>query len=115
MLDLLRADAVDILQPDLARCGGLTEGRKIAAMADAYHIPVAPHNMVGPVATIASAHLCACIPNFMTLEYQMGDVPWRDELLGCPLPLENGYLTLSDKPGFGIELNRKALAKYRAE
>ena len=113
--ELFERQAADIIMPDLARTGGILEMKKIAAMADAYHIPVAPHNMVGPVATIAGAHLCACIPNFMILEYQMGDVPWRDELLGCPLPLENGYLTLSDKPGFGIELNRKAMAKYRAE
>ena len=68
--------AADIIMPDLARAGGILEMKKIAAMADTYYIPVAPHNMAGPLATIASAHLCACIPNFMILEYQMGDVPW---------------------------------------
>ena len=113
--ELFERQAADIIMPDLARTGGILEMKKIAAMADAYHIPVAPHNMVGPIATIASAHLCACIPNFMILEYQMGDVPWRDELMDSPLPIEDGCLSLSDKPGLGVELNRKALKTYRAD
>ena len=81
-------------------------------MADTYFILVFPHNMAGPLATIASAHLCACIPNFMILEYQMGDIPWRDELLSKPVTIKDGYLDLFDESGLGVELNRKAIVKY---
>jgi len=91
----------------------MLEMKKIASLADTYYIPVAPHNMVGPVCTIASAHLATCIPNFMILEYQMGDVPWRNDLMTLPLPIENGYIRLSEDPGLGIELNRKTVEKYR--
>ena len=113
--ELFERQAADIIMPDLARTGGILELKKIAAMADTYFIPVAPHNMAGPLATIASAHVCACIPNFMILEYQMGDVPWRDELLSKPLPIRNGFLDLLDEPGLGVALNRKAIVKYKAE
>jgi len=113
--ELFERQAADIIMPDLARTGGLLEMKKIAAMADTYYIPVSPHNMAGPLATIASAHLCACIPNFMVLEYQLSDVPWRDDLLTTPVPIKGGYLELSEEPGLGVDLNRKAVEKYRAE
>jgi L-alanine-DL-glutamate epimerase-like enolase superfamily enzyme len=113
--ELFQKQAADIIMPDLARTGGVLEMKKIAAAADTYYIPVAPHNMVGPVATIASAHLCACIPNFLVLEFQMGDVPWRDELISQPVPIKDGSLELFDAPGLGIELNHAAVGKYRAE
>jgi len=113
--ELFERQSADIIMPDLARAGGILEMKKIAAMADTYYIPVSPHNMAGPLATIASAHLCACIPNFMILEYQMGDIPWRDELLSKPLPIKDGYLDLFDEPGLGVELNRKAIEKYKVE
>ena len=83
--ELFEQQAADIIMPDLARTGGVMEMKKIAAAADTYYIPVAPHNMVGPVATLASAQLCACIPNNLVLEYQLGDVPWVDDLLTVPL------------------------------
>jgi galactonate dehydratase len=113
--ELFERQAADIIMPDLARTGGILEMKKIAAMADTYYIPVSPHNMAGPLATIASAHLCACIPNFMVLEYQLTDVPWRDDLLTSPLPIKDGYLELFEAPGLGVELNKKALEKHRAE
>jgi galactonate dehydratase len=113
--ELLERQAADIIMPDLARTGGVMEMKKIAAAADTCHVPIAPHNMVGPVATIASGHVAASTPNFLILEYQMGDVPWIDELLSAPVPIQGGDLVLADRPGLGFELNHKAVAKYRAE
>ena len=82
---------------------------KIAAMAEAYHVPVAPHNMYGPVATMTSVQLCACIPDFTILEYQWGDVCWRDELTGGAIPVKGGYIEVTDEPGIGLQLNHEAL------
>ena len=113
--ELFEREAADIIMPDLARAGGILEMKKIAAMADAYYIPVAPHNMVGPVATVASAHLSACVPNLMVLEYQLDDVSWRDELINRPLVIKDGYLELFEEPGLGIELNHDALEKYSVQ
>ena len=113
--ELFARQAADIVMPDLARAGGVLEMKKIAALADTYYVPVAPHNMVGPVATIASAHLCACVPNFLVLEYQLGDVEWIDELISRPVPIRDGHLDLFDTPGLGISLNHAAVQKYRAE
>ncbi len=113
--DLFARQAADLVMPDLARTGRVLEMKKIAAMADAHYVPVAPHNMVGPVATIASSHLCACVPNFLILEYQLGDVPWIDELISRPVPIRDGYLELIGAPGLGVSLNHVAAEKYRAD
>jgi L-alanine-DL-glutamate epimerase-like enolase superfamily enzyme len=110
--ELFELQAADIVMPDLTYVGGMMEMHKIAAMADAYHVPVAPHNMYGPLATMASAQICACIPNFTILEFQWGDVPWRDEILDRPIPIADGYIEISDEPGIGVELNREALSPY---
>ncbi len=113
--ELLENQAADIIMPDLARTGGILEMKKIAALADTYYIPVAPHNMVGPVATMASAHLCACVPNFLILEFQLGDVDWRDQLLDKPVPVKNGCIELPRDPGIGLELDREELVKHLVE
>lgn len=102
-----------VIQPDLAHCGGLLEGRKIAAMAEAHFIQVAPHNPLSWVNTLASLHLDMAIPNFLLQEFVTDPQPWMDELVRDPLPLEpGGYMRAPDKPGLGIELNEAALAKY---
>jgi galactonate dehydratase len=111
--EMLEEQAADVIMPDLARAGGILEMKKIAALADTYYVPVAPHNMMGPVATMASVHLCACIPNFLILEYQMGDVPWRDDLLDKPLPLAGSHLNLPTDPGLGVRLDHREVSKYR--
>ena len=113
--ELFERQAADVVMPDLACCGGVMELKKIAALADTHFVPVAPHNMVGPVATIASAHVCLATPNFMILEYQLGDVEWIDDLISSPVPLRNGALHLTTAPGLGIKLNHAAVHKYRAE
>ncbi len=113
--EMMEAQAADVIMPDLARAGGILEMTRIAALADTYYVPIAPHNMMGPVATMASIHMCACTPNFLILEYQMGDVPWRDDLLDVPLPLEGAHLSLPIGPGLGVRLNHGEVSKYLAD
>src|SRR5207248_11394530 len=67
--DLLEQQAVDIIMPDIPKCGGLSECRKIAGMAEVYYMPFAPHNVASPIGTMASAHVCATVPNFLVLEF----------------------------------------------
>ena len=67
--DLLESQAVDIIMPDIPKCGGLSECRKIANMAEIYYMPFAPHNVASPIGTMASAHVCATVPNFLVLEF----------------------------------------------
>jgi galactonate dehydratase len=113
--ELFERQAAEIIMPDIARTGGILEMKKIAAMADTYYIPIAPHNMVGPVATMASMHLCAAVPNFLVLEYQLGDVPWINDLISSPIPIKNGYLELPTESGLGIELNMEEVEKRKAD
>jgi len=108
--ELLCKFAVDYIQPDLAHCGGISETKKIAAMAEAYYTPVVPHNPLGPVATAAMIHLSASIPNFVILEYI--PVPDREEVLVEPLQLKDGYFSLPTKPGLGVQLNKKVFSKF---
>ncbi len=76
LYDLIRRRAVDIVMPDLAKCGGVMEGVRIAGQAELYSLPCAPHNVSGPVGTLAMAHVCAAIPNFLILEFHGLDVPY---------------------------------------
>ena len=101
--------AADVLMPDITRCGGISEMRKIAAMAEAYNVPIAPHNPNGPISTIASAHTMATIPNFFRQEFMVKDVPWRDGCLSHPLPVERGCFLLPDRPGLGFDIDENVL------
>jgi galactonate dehydratase len=112
-LPYITAKAVDIVMPDVKYCGGMLELKKIAAIAEAADMPVAPHGPASPVGNLAAAHVCAGLPNFQILEFSYGEVPWRPELIDPPEELVNGYLTLSQRPGLGITLNEKTLARYR--
>jgi galactonate dehydratase len=107
---VLQAGMVDVVQPDICHAGGLTELRKIAAMAEASYIKVAPHNPNGPVATIASVHLAASIPNFLILE--MAHQPLRDEIQRYGLTINNGWAELPRRPGLGIELDPDVIAAH---
>jgi len=101
---LLDKHAVDYIMPDITRCGGPSEMKRIATLAETYNIQVAPHNPNGPLSTIASAHVCAAIPNFFRQEFMYTDVSWRDEVIDHPIDIQNGYLKLSDRPGLGVDL-----------
>ncbi|MFO1095517.1 MAG: galactonate dehydratase [Planctomycetaceae bacterium] len=106
--DLIAARAADILQPDILLCGGLMEAKKIAAMAEAHCLTMAPHNPMGPISTAVSAHFAISTPNFLILEYQMdSEGPMRNLLLK-PFPFKDGHIEVPDTPGLGIELNEQA-------
>jgi L-alanine-DL-glutamate epimerase-like enolase superfamily enzyme len=113
--ELLEREAVDILAPDFQKVGGLLEGRRIADMAEVHFVAVAPHNISSPIGTLASAHLCAAVPNFLALEWHAASVPFFDDLMvGRRGPvIQNGYITVPDRPGLGIELNEAVAYKYR--
>lgn len=114
--DLLSETDVDVLQPDLANCGGITEGKKIAAMADAEHVSIAPHNPQGPIATAMYAHVCTSMPNFMIQETFVDyDVDWAVDLLEDPVRVEDGHLQIPDGPGLGVELNMDAVRDHEYE
>jgi galactonate dehydratase len=111
--DLLEQQAVDIIMPDIPKCGGLSECRKIANMAEVYYVPMAPHNVCGPLGTLASAHVCASIPNFLILEWHWLDYPgWEDFTLQDQPLIQDGHLVLPDRPGIGVEVNDAALRPY---
>lgn len=105
----LELNAVSLIQPDVVRTGGLTATRKIAAMADAYYVPVSPHNPNSPVSTVASAHIGLSTPNFHNLEYLVHDSPLREELITPTVLPVNGEITVPNRPGLGIELNRELI------
>jgi len=86
--------------------------KKVAAMAEASYMSVAPHNPCGPVATAVNVHFAASTTNFLILEYHADDEGQRREIVDEPMKLVNGYLELPDKPGLGIDLNLDALKKY---
>ncbi|MBI4553739.1 MAG: mandelate racemase/muconate lactonizing enzyme family protein [Candidatus Latescibacteria bacterium] len=111
--ELLEQQAVDVIMPDIPKCGGLSECRKIANMAEVYYISFAPHNVCGPLGTIASCHVCASIPNFLVIEWHWVDRPhWHELVLADPPLIQNGYITVPDAPGLGVELNEEAARKY---
>jgi galactonate dehydratase len=103
--EVLELGAAALLQPDLSHCGGVLEARAIAAMAEVYYCGFAPHNPLGPVNTIASAHVGMASPNLVALEICLYAEDWTRGLLTDPLEFRDGYLELSDAPGWGIELD----------
>jgi galactonate dehydratase len=103
--EVLELGAAALVQPDLSHCGGVLEARAIAAMAEVYYCGFAPHNPLGPVNTIVSAHVGMASPNFVALETCLYPPEWTRELLMEPLRIADGYLELSDAPGWGIELD----------
>jgi galactonate dehydratase len=113
--DLLEAQAVEIIQPDVAHCGGIFEMRLIAAQAETHYVLVGPHNWYGPVALTASLHVGACIPNLLRQERPLlyDETEQQRNLLTTPLQVEQGALPLPAGPGLGITLNEEVLAAHR--
>jgi len=111
-----------MIEIDVSMAGGLLEAKKIADLAELYYIPVATHNVAGPVATVASANLAASVREFLgheifsyNPETDFG-VNGNPEILGYDKPLvKDGYIQLSDRPGLGIELNEDAVERYRTD
>ena len=114
--DLIENQAVDFLAPDVPKTGGIAETKKIADMAEMYYQAIIPHNIGSPVATAATVHLGATIPNFVALEYHAREVPWWEDLLARDEPfIKDGYIEVPDDPGLGIELNWDAIETHRKE
>jgi galactonate dehydratase len=102
----LEKQAVSVIQPDMLKCGGLLESRKIAAMAEVYGIPIAPHGVATQLGKIAMAHICATVPNFKILEWANWEYGAQ---IADPVDYREGYVNLPDKPGLGIELRQEVV------
>ena len=99
-------------QPDVCHAGGLTEVRRIAALCDTFGVSMAPHNPLGPVATMVNIHLGFATPNFLIQEVMRADVPWRDEVVTGGVPIIDGYVSPPQGPGIGIEIDAAGAARH---
>ncbi|MBO1112597.1 mandelate racemase/muconate lactonizing enzyme family protein [Bordetella petrii] len=106
--------ACDFIRPDVCMCLGLTGAKKVAALGEAHHVKIIPHNPLSPISTAACVQLDACIPNFALQEYTGEDQPPKRDLVKRPLVLRDGYLEVPQAPGLGIELNLEAIAQLPA-
>ena len=112
---LLEIGAVDIIMPDLQKAGGLGEAQRIANLANVYYTPFAPHMVASFLGAMASAHVCASVPNFLILEWQIyfHTNPMFKEIVHYDGEMVvDGYIPLSNKPGIGVEINEEGLKKY---
>lgn len=100
--------AADYIQPDVSHAGGIGELKKISAEAECRYIGFAPHNPSGPVACAATLQLAGCCPNFSILEIMYSDVAYRRDLTNEALVYKDGYISVPDKPGLGIDINEEA-------
>jgi galactonate dehydratase len=112
---LLEIGAVDIIMPDLQKAGGLGEGQRIANLSNLYYVPFAPHMVASFLGAMASCHVCASVPNFMILEWQIyfhKDPMFKEIVDYDGEMVKDGFITLSEKPGIGVEINEEGLRKY---
>jgi galactonate dehydratase len=112
--DLFAARGCEVVQPDITHCGGLSAARKIAALAEAHRIALAPHNPQGPVSTAASLELGFSQPDYIICETVSEDVEWRKEVVHDHHPLNEKSRTVgaSDKPGLGVDINETAIRQH---
>ncbi len=112
--DLLEKHACQVIQPDLTHCGGFTEARRIAAMAEAYRVAMAPHNPQGPVSTAASLEFGFATPSYVICESVHADVPWRQDIVseGFTIEHKGRIVRPSQRPGLGIEINEAEVKKH---
>jgi galactonate dehydratase len=112
--DLLEKRAASVIQPDLTHCGGLTEARRIAALAEAYRVALAPHNPQGPVSTAASIEFGLATPSYLICESVHRDVPWRADIVSEGFTVEKvgRIVRAGTRPGLGIEINEAEVAKH---
>ncbi|HLA53200.1 MAG TPA: mandelate racemase/muconate lactonizing enzyme family protein [Flavitalea sp.] len=112
---LINETHVDVIQPDMSRCGGLTEAKKIASIAKDNNILCVPHAFKTGILVAASIHLIAAIPNAPFLEFSVTESPIRKGILQDPFVMRDGYVEVPQKPGLGIELNQEVIKKYGIE
>ena len=112
--DLIEQQAVNIIMPDIPKCGGLSECRKIANLAEIYYIPFTPHNVSSPIGTMASAHVCASVPNFLVLEFHwLHRDYWTTIIEDKRDIIVDGFIQMDDKPGIGLELDEEVASQYQ--
>ena len=107
----LEEHAVDIVMPDTV-WNGITVGKKVADYASTYDILFAPHNSHGVLGGLQAAQLCATCENFKILEYEHDDVPWRNDIVTCPIEIQDGHIELSDRPGLGCDIVEERIAEH---
>ena len=112
--ELFEKRAASVIQPDITHCGGLTEVRRIASMAEAYRVSVAPHNPQGPVSTAASIEFGFSAPSYIICESVHSDVPWRQDVVqeGFSVEKEGRIVRPNTRPGLGIEINEEEVRKH---
>lgn len=111
-LPVMQRTIARVVMFDVEWCGGISEGKKIATMAEACQLPVAPHNYGGPILNVASAHIAACSPNLMILETGRNILTnWTDEIITSPLCVSDGYMELPQGPGLGTALQEDILKR----
>jgi len=113
--ELLEQGAADIIMPDIQKCGGLSEARKIADMAHTYYVAFAPHCVVSPIGTMASCHVCAAVPNFLVLEWHwIHRMPlWKGFVKEGDI-IDRGFITVPDRPGIGVEMDDEFARRAQA-
>lgn len=111
-LPLLEDGLIDVAQPDVCHAGGVTELRKIAALCDTYGVTMAPHNPLGPIATMVNVHLGLTTPNFLIQEVMRSDVSWRSEVFSGVPEIKDGHIYPPTAPGIGVEMDEKEAAKH---
>lgn len=112
---LFERGAIAVAQPDVCHVGGISELRRIAAMAEAYGVSVAPHNPLGPIATMANLHLALVTPNHLIQEVMRADVAWRDDVVRGLPPIVAGRMAPPTSPGLGVEVDEAAAAAHPYE
>jgi galactonate dehydratase len=112
--ELFEKRAASVIQPDITHCGGLTEARRIAAMAEAYRVALAPHNAQGPISGAASLELGFATPSYIICETVHSDVPWRADVVTEPAALEMKTRTVrpNTRPGLGVEINEAEVRRH---
>ena len=108
--ELMERQACDLLEPDIPRSGGAIETRRIAELAEMYHMSIAPHYMASAVAGIGAVHICSTVPNLLALEYHSHNIPLWSRMLDLKDPIQNGYMNVPNGPGLGIELDEEEIA-----
>lgn len=111
--ELLESGGARVIQPDIMHCGGFTEMRRIAALADLYNVTVAPHDPGGPICVAASLHAAAAMPNFLILEQMEPQRPARDRASTVPLVIDKGDFIVPQTPGLGVEPNLDVLKNLK--
>lgn len=111
-LEILEKRAAAVIQPDVCHAGGITEVRKIAAMADAHFVSVAPHNPLGPIATAVAIQLAFATPNHLIQEVMRSDVPWRAEVVNSEIEIVAGRVRPPARPGIGVEVDERGALRH---